>query len=199
MSFDNIRLLAANVQIDRLRSLADSIEDAPEAVAEIRAAADNIAFLSAELTPRLRKSELAPEVRTFKKYIDAGHGWVAAKVDFLAELGVLDSVSVFSRRKGATVYLEEDRDAGLLFAALDALGQEYDTNVKYHDGRSPIRSYPSAVEGADRPEHVSVNAEADALEAEAVAAAVRDAEVAEAERMSEGLPAPVLPEVDEAA
>jgi len=75
---------------------------------------------------------------------DPGHGWFGVKRAALAELGILDKVSHYSYERGATVYLEEDCDASLFFAAVRArLGRDPAYDSRHTDSRSPIRSYSS--------------------------------------------------------
>ena len=75
-------------------------------------------------------------------YTDPGHGWFAVKRNELQRLGVLDKVSTYSYQRGQTVYLEEDCDAALFFAAYKAAHGEPPAYVeKNTNGRSPIRSY----------------------------------------------------------
>ena len=76
-----------------------------------------------------------------KFYADPGHGWLAVKRNLLHKYGVADKVSAFSYQRGATVYLEEDCDAGLILNALKAAGVEVSFIEKHTDKRSPIRSY----------------------------------------------------------
>ena len=48
---------------------------------------------------------------------DPGHGWFSVKRAALDALGVLDRVTPYSYQRGASVYLEEDCDAGIFLAA----------------------------------------------------------------------------------
>jgi hypothetical protein len=75
-------------------------------------------------------------------YTDPGHGWFAVKRTDLADLGLLDKVTTYSYQRGQTVYLEEDCDASLYFAAYRAKhGTDRPITCKGTDRRSPIRSY----------------------------------------------------------
>ena len=77
-----------------------------------------------------------------KFHCDAGHGWLAAKRNLLAKLGLLDKVSGYSYQRGGTVYLEEDCDAGLLINALKERGIKFEIiQPKSWPNRSAIRSY----------------------------------------------------------
>jgi hypothetical protein len=79
----------------------------------------------------------------FKFYADPGHGWLAVKRKLLVEYGVADLISTYSYQRGATVYLEEDCDAGRFLEAFKARHGEfsYDIETKCVDTRSPIRYY----------------------------------------------------------
>ena len=82
------------------------------------------------------------EVVTVKYCSDSGHGWYAVKRQILVDLGIADKVSAFSYQRGATVYLEEDRDASALFATLQQKQILCAVKVgKNYEGRAPIRSY----------------------------------------------------------
>ena len=74
-------------------------------------------------------------------YTDPGHGWFAVKRAELAALGILGQVSHYSYQRGRTVYLEEDCDASLYFAAHKAAGTVPAYIEKHTDKRHPIRSY----------------------------------------------------------
>jgi hypothetical protein len=76
-----------------------------------------------------------------KYYTDPGHGWFAVKRDLLVKLGIQYDVSHYSYQRGATVYLEEDCDATLLFNRARATGIEIAYTEKHTDTTHPIRSY----------------------------------------------------------
>ena len=76
-------------------------------------------------------------------YTDPGHGWVAVKRAHLIALGIENQVSQFSYQRGATVYLEEDCDASLYFAALKREGIVPQCVEKHTDRYHQIRSYES--------------------------------------------------------
>jgi len=141
--FNPTRILSANVQVTNLRTLSER-EKKISTSRELAAAADTIAFLTEQLTSRLKKSELAPVSKEFKVYSDPGHSWLAVKVNYLEELGIdLDQISNFSYRKGGTVYLEEDSDAAVLVNRLTELGQAFTLKEIHHKVKSPIRTYAS--------------------------------------------------------
>lgn len=80
-------------------------------------------------------------MKTYIYHSDAGHGWLAVKQKELAELGILEKVSVFSYHNGQTVYLEEDVDAGLFVQAyLSKHGKKPAIRESYQEN-STIRSY----------------------------------------------------------
>lgn len=78
----------------------------------------------------------------FKFYTDAGHGWVAVKIQMLHDLGIADKITSYSYMRGHTAYLEEDRDA-VTFRNAYRARFGYDPSIvhKSHVNRSPIRSY----------------------------------------------------------
>jgi len=85
-------------------------------------------------------------MKIYNYYVDAGHGWVAVKRDYLAELGILNQISIYSYQKGKTIYLEEDGDLNLFVNALTQRELLRDRDWKFNvkcckQDRSPIRSY----------------------------------------------------------
>ena len=74
-------------------------------------------------------------------FTDPGHGWVSIKKSVLASLGILDQISTYSYMRGASAYLEEDCDLGLLYRVCDSKGIEIELKPKHTNKRSPIRSY----------------------------------------------------------
>lgn len=80
--------------------------------------------------------------RTFKFYSDPSHGWVAVKRRHLVDLGLINTISVFSYQRGATVYLEEDCDARLFAESYKKKFGKYPIYKESHTNNvSPIRSY----------------------------------------------------------
>ena len=77
-----------------------------------------------------------------KHYFDDAHGWVSVNRTLLECLGLLNQVSSYSyqSKSGKVVYLEEDRDAGLLFYALNTRKLFYEVIEIHHSGRSRIRN-----------------------------------------------------------
>lgn len=80
---------------------------------------------------------------TITKYFhaDAGHGWLAVKRKDVAELGLLDTISDFSYQKGATVYLEEDKDAQTFITTAKAKGLDVEVKQAKVVKRSNIRGF----------------------------------------------------------
>ena len=76
-------------------------------------------------------------------FTDPGHGWVSVKLSILKDLGIADKVSHYSYMRGASAYLEEDCDLGLLYSACEAIGIQLTLKPKHTNKRSPIRSYAS--------------------------------------------------------
>jgi len=74
-------------------------------------------------------------------YSDPGHGWVAVKKKFLAELGIADKITPYSYHKGKTAYLEEDCDYSTLIDACKKHGIIVKLKEKTTNKRSVIRSY----------------------------------------------------------
>jgi hypothetical protein len=82
-------------------------------------------------------------MKTYKFYIDAGHGWLAVKRAELVDLGILDKITRYSYERGNTVYLEEDCDATTFINAYEkknGILPSYEVKHSSVD-RSPIRSY----------------------------------------------------------
>lgn len=77
-------------------------------------------------------------------YSDPGHGWFAVKRAELQRLGILSQISPWSYQRGQTVYLEEDCDASVYFAAYRAAHGTHPAYVEKNTNKtSPIRSYNS--------------------------------------------------------
>lgn len=82
------------------------------------------------------------KTKVYVFHSDPGHGWLAVKLKELQELGIEDKISSFSYQKGATVYLEEDCDAGVFIEALKASGKQFQHRSSFQE-KTPIRSYNS--------------------------------------------------------
>ena len=80
-------------------------------------------------------------MRTFKYHNDPGHGWLAVKLDLLAELNLIDQISAYSYLKGKTVYLEEDCDCSLFVQKYREKFGSFDEKSSFYDKRCPVRSY----------------------------------------------------------
>ena len=79
--------------------------------------------------------------KTYTFHTDPGHGWLEVGMDELVFYGIVDDVSPYSYRKGATAYLEEDCDATLFIRAYKA---HHGTEVKFvekHKDNTPVRGY----------------------------------------------------------
>lgn len=84
--------------------------------------------------------------RRYVFHSDSGHGWLAVKRADVNALGIAADVSRCSYQRGATVYLEEDRDALLFIRAYEtAVGRRPVIREGAAPDRSPIRSYASYV------------------------------------------------------
>lgn len=119
----------------------------PESPASAEYPLDDAETLCA-VDPALVYVKLRPNKERFKYYQDAEHGWLAVKRTLLEELGILSKITESSYVKGATVYLEEDRDLQTFTAAYTAkFGKEPAFLTIYRD-KSQIRNYPSFDLGA---------------------------------------------------
>jgi len=56
----------------------------------------------------------------FNYHQDAGHGWLAVKIDLIRELNISDKITSYSYMKNEYAYLEEDQDAGTFSKAFEA-------------------------------------------------------------------------------
>jgi len=74
---------------------------------------------------------------------DAGHGWLAVKLNELKMLGIEHDISNFSYVKGKTAYLEEDCDAPRFIKAAKIKGIDIEVREGPQRDRSPIRSFKS--------------------------------------------------------
>ena len=80
--------------------------------------------------------------RIYDFFEDPGHGWAKVRRSLLTTLGIAPLVSSCSYQRGDFVYLEEDGDLGLLFAALKARGVSVKLRRQVANRNSRIRSYP---------------------------------------------------------
>jgi len=71
---------------------------------------------------------------------DAGHGWLAVKMDELKMMGIETDISEYSYVKGKTVYLEEDCDAMKFINAAKDKGITVESPPR---DNSPIRYFKS--------------------------------------------------------
>lgn len=79
--------------------------------------------------------------RVYDFYEDPGHGWAKVRRVLVERLGIDSQISDCSYQRGDFVYLEEDGDLGLLFAALKALGITPQLRRHVGDRASRIRNY----------------------------------------------------------
>ena len=73
---------------------------------------------------------------------DPGHGWLAADVQSLSALGLLDKVTRYSYRDGDLVWLEEDCDGPAYLRALTKTGRPYKIIETHTRGDAWIRRLP---------------------------------------------------------
>ena len=77
-------------------------------------------------------------------HADPGHAWLAVKRKELIRLGIINQISSCSYQKGETVYLEEDRDAGLFMETKQKAREPVVFKETYQDN-TPIRNYPNFI------------------------------------------------------
>lgn len=81
---------------------------------------------------------------TFTLFADPGHAWAKVPRKLLHELGIADRITRFSYERGEDVYLEEDCDLGIFYAAYtDAHGVAPKFTEQSSERSSRIRSYSS--------------------------------------------------------
>ena len=82
-------------------------------------------------------------MKTYTHYSDPSHGWIAATQDDLKSVGInINMLSPYSYQYGTTIYLEEDCDAGLFLAALEAAGVQFKVVSKHTNQEHIIRDFP---------------------------------------------------------
>lgn len=87
------------------------------------------------------------QVKTFKHYHDANHGWLAVKLNLLAFLEISKKISSKSYIKGETAYLENDIDMGIFLVAYklkygrEAICLDVDPLNLKSKKPSPVRNY----------------------------------------------------------
>jgi hypothetical protein len=81
-------------------------------------------------------------MKTYIWAVDAGHEWLAVKMNELVNLDIAHKITSYSYTKGGTVYLEGDCDAAVFFDAYKAkFGVEPKTKQGKHWDRQPCRSF----------------------------------------------------------
>ena len=81
--------------------------------------------------------------KTFTFYSDPSHGWMKVPRKLPVELEVQSKISSCSYQRGDFVYLEEDRDAGIVLDCLKEKGVTPVVKEKNSNKSSRIRSYSS--------------------------------------------------------
>jgi len=85
-------------------------------------------------------------MKTYIWAVDAGHAWLAVKMNELVNLNIAHTISSYSYMKGGTVYLEEDCDAPRFIDAYTAkFGVAPKTKQGKYWDRQPCRSFASYV------------------------------------------------------
>ena len=74
-------------------------------------------------------------------YEDPGHGWLAAPLEHLERLDLIDKVSHYSYIRGRFAHLEEDCDYSLFVQAMRERGLAFTLREHHTDNRSRIRNY----------------------------------------------------------
>ena len=80
--------------------------------------------------------------KKYTTHLDCQHGWMGVPLKDLKTLGIENQISMSSRQKGATVYLEGDSDLSLFMSAAERAGWEVQQNSRNHDYWWPGRNYP---------------------------------------------------------
>ena len=91
------------------------------------------------------KQPTLPECVTLNFHSDPGHGWLEAPAQLVRDTRISGLISGYSYRSAdkQTVYLEEDRDAGLLLSALKEKGVAVEIkDLASANGNSFIRRLP---------------------------------------------------------
>lgn len=84
-----------------------------------------------------------PIVLNKKFHYDAAHGWLQVKHRELTELNIAATISIYSYQNGDTVYLEEDRDAGIFLQSAENSGWSVEIEQVDDGDYSKIRDLPS--------------------------------------------------------
>ena len=101
------------------------------------------------------------------RYSDGGHSWFKVPRKLIRQLEIESLISSFSYQLNDNVYLEEDCDVAIFFAALLKIERKdltwklmesvADISTKYSNKQSKIRSYPRFVPNFKRVEWVIGN------------------------------------------
>jgi hypothetical protein len=84
------------------------------------------------------------QMKVFKFYADAGHGWLAVRFADVRDVGLaLNSFTEFSHVGRDTIYLEEDLDAQTFVNAHNAKYGETHMREVYRRYHHRIRNLPS--------------------------------------------------------
>ena len=78
----------------------------------------------------------------FTFHTDPSHGWIEVPMTTILALGLAGKISPYSYKDRAKAYLEEDCDAGLLYEAIKASGDEIKLDYKHTDGDCFVRNLP---------------------------------------------------------
>jgi hypothetical protein len=77
-------------------------------------------------------------------YSDPGHAWLKVDITDLVDLGLEQSITAYSFRRGSSVFLEEDLDATTFIKRFQRRHPNYQLKFddQHTDQRSKIRNYP---------------------------------------------------------
>ena len=79
-------------------------------------------------------------MQTYVYHEDPAHGWLEVPAAQVRDLAVKVTTYSYESRDGLTLYLEEDLDMSRFLMALDATGQCYEIEPRYHHGLAFIRN-----------------------------------------------------------
>ena len=80
--------------------------------------------------------------KKYRTHLDSQHGWMAVPLADLKTLGIEGRISISSRQKGGTVYLDGDEDLCTFMDAAERAGWEVQQESRNHDYWWSGRSYP---------------------------------------------------------
>ena len=79
-------------------------------------------------------------MQTYVYHEDPGHGWLEVPTVQVRALNVKVTTYSYQSGDGLIMYLEEDLDMPRFLMAMDATGQDYEIQPRYHHGDAFIRN-----------------------------------------------------------